>query len=124
MHHEQPNQSQHLPNDHAEAPTASAPQEPEMSKRQSRRRLLKAATAVPVIYTLPIGASVAASSTCIDKEDNFKPLTDEQKQDFADGKLSRGQELDHNYVVFDGNDKVKGSCWCSINPTDTNCSPI
>lgn len=87
-----------------------------MSKRQSRRRLLKAATAVPVIYTLPIGASVAASSTCINKPDNFEELTGEEKQFINENSLNIGDPIGENYVIYDNNQKVKESCWSSLNP--------
>jgi hypothetical protein len=40
--------------------------------REARRRLLKAATVAPIIYTLPSGAALAASSaTCLGNTDNI-----------------------------------------------------
>ena len=84
------------------------------TQQRTRRALLKASAAAPVIYTLPIGAGVAASSTCIDKEDNFEVLTVDEIERIRTENLQRGSKLDDVYVVYDDDEKVKASCWSSI----------
>jgi hypothetical protein len=118
MYRKQPGQPPYLPDDdRSEASATGAIDDGAMTKRQSRRLLLRAAAATPIIYTLPVGATVATSSTCFDKPDNFEQLSDEQKDQFNEGELQPGDELGHGYVVYsDGVQKVKESCWSSLNP--------
>lgn len=117
MYRKQPGQPQHLPDDdRSEASATGAIDDGAMTKRQSRRLLLRAAAATPFIYTLPVGATVATASTCFDKTDNFEPLSEEQQEQFDNGELNPGDELDQTYVVYNSTQKVKASCWSSLNP--------
>lgn len=110
--------------------------------QQTRRRLLKAATMAPAIYTLPVGSATAARSVmCSDKDGNVvKPVetTDDVKVSKKDGseicELTGtqpagtlqddnieycGTDSNDEAYVFDGdtNQLTTGSCWGSLNPT-------
>lgn len=117
MHSEHTNQPQRSTNDDlVEAPVNVASDDHLKMKHQTRRRLLKAAAAAPTIYTLPAGAKVASSSTCIDKPDNFEKLTSDEKKQIKEQGLEIGDNFGDNYVIYSNTQKVKESCWSSLNP--------
>lgn len=102
------------------------------SHQTSRRRLLKAATVAPIIYTLPSGGALAASSTtCLGDTDNIiTSVTKEEETGNleADGQVftPAGTDNDNEYhndgknYIYDGNETlVAGSCWNSINLSST-----
>ena len=107
---------------------ASHPTQP----NEQRRRLLKAASAAPVIFTLPVGSSVAARSVQCELMDNTITGTPD---DFGEN-LTRGtsvqainpdtrvsQEYVVEYIYDDGNyNLVTGSCWTSIDTASAGSS--
>lgn len=96
--------------------------------QDARRRLLKAATVAPVIYTLPTGGALAAtSSTC--REDSVVAVS-EQTDENGDptGNLVGGGKTftpggdsvtfysgGESYTLEGDNVLVATSCWDSIN---------
>ena len=103
---------------------ASHPNQP----NEQRRRLLKAASAAPIIFTLPVGSSVAAGSVfCADPEmgntiDNIQIIANgtkvkigSQNYDVTNGTVQVGEQV---YVIDDlGNlppRLVTHSCWNSV----------
>lgn len=113
--------------------------------QQTRRRLLKAATMAPAIYTLPVGSATAARSVmCSDKDGNVVEGVDTIGDSGKVGKGGNGpqiceltgtqpegitQDVNIEYCgtdsndeayVFDGQSTQKklttGSCWGSLNP--------
>ncbi|NBC49785.1 MAG: hypothetical protein GVY22_17785 [Gammaproteobacteria bacterium] len=103
------------------------------AKRKSRRALLKAASAAPIIYTLPSGVASANASTCEVKDDNFRKFSElnpDDKQAINKDEVSAGDSLSDGFLyqpdTLYGPENavaVKGSCWCSLNPTDSGCTP-
>ncbi|MEA3639838.1 MAG: hypothetical protein VBE63_07825 [Lamprobacter sp.] len=113
----------------------------------SRRRLLKAAAVAPVIYTLPSGSALAATSTsCLGNEGNIitgvtKEMEDVESCDnegncttFSQetGRLKVGDQVftptgnpnefndgEQYYIKYDQETLVAGSCWNSINLSST-----
>ena len=97
---------------------ASHPTQP----NEQRRRLLKAASAAPVIFTLPVGSSVAAGSVQCDLiEGNTR---------IESGNYTLGDTVtisDQKYYVAyelpnDNYELVTSSCWTSLNPTIASAS--
>ena len=81
---------------------ASHPTQP----NEQRRRLLKAASAAPVIFTLPVGQRVAAQSIHCEVQ---QIITTETYNDLD-------SELKGNYEFIGGDEYVNkhDSCWASI----------
>lgn len=118
-------------------PSVSGP-EAKTDKQHTRRRLLKAATMAPVIYTLPAGAEVAMGSiSCADPElGNVLEVTRsgdtirlsgttggqphcELTGEYVDGgEICRKDEVEW---IYEGNNTggriTTGSCWTSLHPT-------
>ena len=101
---------------------ASHPTQP----NEQRRRLLKAASAAPVIFTLPVGSSVAAGSVQCELMNNTITGTTEKfgTLNIGDSVQATNPDtgLQQDYVVehiYDnGNyNLVTGSCWSSLNPS-------
>ena len=109
---------------------ASHPTQP----NEQRRRLLKAASAAPVIFTLPVGSALAAGSVQCDvlegnTRDNIQIIADgskvkigNQKYDVTDGTVTIDGQV---YFIDDGTISidspntatprlVTGSCWTSL----------
>ena len=107
---------------------ASHPTQP----NEQRRRLLKAASAAPVIFTLPVGSSVAAGSVRCDAPDmnntiegitigtdeNDLPIvttSDGTTYTITNGTVQVGEQV---YVIDDLDNLpprlVTGSCWTSL----------
>lgn len=110
---------QQQPTDNQSANTASADKTQPVSQQQSRRALLRAAVAAPVIYTLPSGAALANTSTCESKADNFRPLTEDELQGVTDGTITEGSSLGDDFEYWPNNgtysgDAIKASCWASL----------
>ena len=95
---------------------ASHPTQP----NEQRRRLLKAASAAPVIFTLPVGQRVAAQSIhCtvqVISAADFEALPQESPDFYTES------QKDYTFIGNDprtnpGEDYVKNhSCWASIGP--------
>ena len=93
---------------------ASHPTQP----NEQRRRLLKAASAAPVIFTLPVGGRVAAQSIyCtvqVISAEKFNKLPLESSDDYTES------QQDYTFIGNDpdtkpGEEYVKNySCWASI----------
>ncbi|WP_201245170.1 hypothetical protein [Halochromatium salexigens] len=114
--------------------------------QEARRRLLKAATVAPIIYTLPSGAALAASSTtCLgDSENIITGVTEEVNCDddglncetvlkapdpdnrvfTPTGNTVDNKDEFHNsgkdYIYYQTDQTlIAGSCWNSINLSST-----
>lgn len=115
MHHDQ----QQPTDDNQGANSTTADKSHLDSRQQSRRALLRAAAAAPVIYTLPSGAALANTSTCLNKPDNFRELTTEEQDLVADGSITEGDTLESGFEYrpndLYGGDAIKASCWASLN---------
>jgi len=91
-------------------------------RTKQRRRLLKSAAAVPAIFALPAGASVANSSlnACIDRGIAANPTPalrlDLDKTDiWVRQSQKSGSEGEGNYLAFvDGQPVAGASCWNSV----------
>lgn len=104
------------------------------SHQDARRRLLKAATIAPVIFTLPNGAALAATSSTCREDSVVLELTEQVDGDGnATGNLVGTDEKvyeainpdDPNagyyydtkkFIPEDQNTLVAESCWSSLNP--------
>ncbi|MEA3642972.1 MAG: hypothetical protein VBE63_23965 [Lamprobacter sp.] len=120
--------------------TTQADQASDAKQKQqnARRRLLKAATVAPVIYTLPNGTALAAtSSTC--REDSVVSVSKETETDVDGNQIETGNLVSSDGRIFepsnsgDPNDPtvyynstkkyvsegestlVAESCWSSVN---------
>ena len=82
---------------------ASHPTQP----NEQRRRLLKAASAAPVIFTLPVGQRVAAQSIHCEVQ---RIISTKQYNELD------SQELQDDYIFIDNDEYVNkhDSCWASI----------
>lgn len=98
--------------------------------QQKRRRLLKAATMAPAIYTLPVGAATAASSVNCHVDDQFEVTrNDEGDVNLGGETFELTTDEDGQSVLTDGDsvyvyegDEEGGtlttrSCWNSLNRT-------
>jgi hypothetical protein len=94
--------------------------------RTSRRRLLKAGAAVPVVYTLSSGSALAAMSQACDLKDGNVRRISEQLGDnivvdgvnytVVDGSVT----INGQTFVVDGNELITQSCWSSLVPGGTS----
>ena len=84
---------------------ASHPTQP----NEQRRRLLKAASAAPVIFTLPVGSSVAARSVQCDAESMDNTI---DNITIEDGKVKRtvGGTVEQ-YTITDGTVTIDGQIY-------------
>ena len=109
---------------------ASHPTQP----NEQRRRLLKAASAAPVIFTLPVGSSVAARSVmCENHDGNVKTVSTGNDENIDNGSLDNGSIQDskgnwytphsddyvyihdgQQYVLTNDNQLITRSCWGSM----------
>lgn len=95
--------------------------------RTSRRRLLKAGAAAPVVYTLASGSALAAMSQGCDlKPGNLLMVRQKNKNHVwvggtgnqhkhrinADGTVT----INGQTFVLDGNELITQSCWSSLTP--------
>jgi len=112
-------QDQQKPTGNPSAGPLSADKTDPTNRQQSRRALLRAAAVAPVIYTLPSGAAVTNTSTCVYKEeDNFRTLTQDELDGVAAGTITEGTPLEGGFEyrpneIFAG-DAIKASCWTSL----------
>ena len=75
---------------------------------EQRRRLLKAASAAPVIFTLPVGRPVAAQSIwCTLTQENI--ITNDQYNDLPESDKSNYADISN-----DGYVNRQDSCWNSL----------
>ena len=100
---------------------ASHPTQP----NEQRRRLLKAASAAPVIFTLPVGSSVAARSVmCEEHTGNLETvatkdngtITDVNNNSYTlvDGYVYTRDGTTQEYVLTEYNELITKSCWGSM----------
>ena len=93
---------------------ASHPTQP----NEQRRRLLKAASAAPVIFTLPVGSSVAAGSVYCADPDMGNTITVSGEYNVGQTVTIENQEYYVEYKRDDGDyDLITSSCWSSLNPS-------
>ena len=89
---------------------ASHPTQP----NEQRRRLLKAASAAPVIFTLPVGQRVAAQSIHCEVQQiiSTKQYNELDSQELQDDYIYIGDDP----LAMEGEDYVNkhDSCWASI----------
>lgn len=115
-------------------PSGLLDEEANTSTQQTRRRLLKAATMAPVIYTLSTGAATAAGSVFCDDDSKGNVLQVTRSGNSSNlqvvGSPGAKCTLPNDYesgtaicemsgteYVYDGDDTITTkSCWCSLNP--------
>ena len=92
---------------------ASHPTQP----NEQRRRLLKAASAAPVIFTLPVGSSVAAGSVQCDLIVGNTRI-ESGNYTLGDTVTISEQKYYVAYELPNGDyELVTSSCWSSLNPS-------